>query len=125
MEIKSIDETVVYTVVTDQPGWDTYHRYGAETWMIGMGESDEMVYDCSELESKFQEFINYKVVPSNIDNTIFDKCGKAIFELNSHPMLKAGGFPTDWESQPITVKIDYIRKAKAVLDVIKQEQTSM
>jgi len=118
MQIKSIYETVVYTVETDRPGWNTYHRYGAETWMIGMGESDEIVYDYTELESKFQEFIKFNIVQSNIDDTIIDKCAKEIFDLGAHSMLKSAGYPTDWESQPRTLKMDYIRKVKAVLDIL-------
>lgn len=34
----------------------TYTRYSPQNWTERMGESDETVYDCTELEAAFQKF---------------------------------------------------------------------
>ena len=117
MNITTINETVVYTVTTDKDENHIYHRYGSEVWMVGPN-GVEMVYDCTELENKFQEYINYAITTSNMDNTFIDKCAKAIFLVGNHKDIPYGNFPYEWEKQPLTVKIDYIKKAKAVLNVI-------
>ena len=48
---------------------------------------------------------------------ILDEAAKALWELTSHPMLARGGYPTDWESQPATVKKSVIRQVRTVLKV--------
>ena len=42
---------------TDDDELFSYTRYGADCWYVNMGESDEPVYDCKEIEAKFQEYI--------------------------------------------------------------------
>ena len=49
-----------------------------------------------------------------------DKAAKALFESNDNKMLKAAGFPIDWESQPRTIKLDYRNKVRIVLDSITE-----
>ena len=35
--------------------WPTeYTRYSADSWTVTMGESDEQVYDCADLEEAYQ-----------------------------------------------------------------------
>lgn len=38
--------------------FNEWARQGKNNWMILMGESYESVYDCEELEAKFQEITN-------------------------------------------------------------------
>jgi hypothetical protein len=57
-----------------------------------------------------------KLVEENmLDKKNIERCAKALFESESHPMLAAAGYATDWSSQPNTLKIDYIRKARTVI----------
>lgn len=44
-----------HRVETDEPEYNQYIRYGADCWFVQMGESDEPVYDCKELERAYQE----------------------------------------------------------------------
>ena len=56
MNIKSAESTTVHFVETDDDGYTLYTRYSADNWTVRMGESDESVYDCAELEAAFQVF---------------------------------------------------------------------
>ncbi|MDD5150419.1 MAG: hypothetical protein PHC28_08030 [Flavobacterium sp.] len=121
MNITEVYENVIYTVRTDDSDLNEYHRYGADNWWVTIGEDrrEEMVIDPSELEQKFQHFLDYKICGSSNDDTLIDICAKAIFNCSDHKMLKAAGFSTEWEKQPLSLKIDYIKKAKAVLGILK------
>ena len=57
MNIKSTKSTTIHFVETDEDGYTLYTRYSADNWTVRMGESDESVYDCDELEAAFQAFI--------------------------------------------------------------------
>ena len=56
MNIKSVTPQTVHFVETDGGDIYQYTRYGANSWTVRMGESDEQVYDCEELEAAFQAF---------------------------------------------------------------------
>jgi hypothetical protein len=57
MEILNVTPIQGFTVATDDDELFSYTRYGADCWYVNMGESDEPVYDCKEIEAKFQEYI--------------------------------------------------------------------
>jgi len=46
---------------------------------------------------------------------VIDRSARALFESESHPMLAAAGYATDWDGQPRTLKLDYRRKARTVI----------
>lgn len=50
-----------------------------------------------------------------LDHDVIENCAKSLFESESHSMLKAAGYPTDWDGQPNTVKFDYKRKVRTVI----------
>lgn len=55
IKIEEIREFVSHTVETSE---NTYTRHSSQCWTIIMGESEEPVYDCEELEKAYQEFIS-------------------------------------------------------------------
>lgn len=55
IKIEEIREFVSHTVETDE---NTYTRHSSQCWTIVMGESEEPVYDCNELEKAYQEYIS-------------------------------------------------------------------
>jgi hypothetical protein len=58
MNIKSVTPQTVHFVETDGDDLYQYTRYGADNWTVRMGESDEPVYRCEELEAAFQAFLS-------------------------------------------------------------------
>ena len=54
MKIEGITKAEIHFVTTDEEDYYEYTRYSATNWTVRMGESDEPVYDCEELESMFQ-----------------------------------------------------------------------
>ena len=59
MKITSIAKAEIHHITTDEEEHHYYIRYSPDSWMVTMGESEETVYDCEELEEAFQ---NYKEV---------------------------------------------------------------
>lgn len=57
MKIEKVESMTVHFVKTDEKDYREYKRYSPESWTVAMGESDEQVYDCAELEAAFQAFI--------------------------------------------------------------------
>ena len=57
MKIKSVRQIKCHVVETDGKEEKDYTRYGPDSWAVRMGQSDECVNDCSELEREFQAFI--------------------------------------------------------------------
>lgn len=55
MKILSVTCVTSFSVETDEDEYNEYTRYGENCWMVRMGESDETVYDCEELEKLYQE----------------------------------------------------------------------
>ncbi len=56
MKIKRVSEIHSFTVVTDEDEHYEYTRYAADSWYVMMGESNEPVYNCEELERLFQQY---------------------------------------------------------------------
>lgn len=57
MKIVKTEDCVVTFIETDENGWNNYTRYGEDSWTVQMGESDESVYDCEELEQLYQDYV--------------------------------------------------------------------
>ena len=57
MKINSIERFIGFIVETDDEEWPTYTRFCADNWTVRMGESEEQVYHCEELEALFQEYV--------------------------------------------------------------------
>lgn len=57
MKITEVKQITAHIVETDSKDFPTHTRYGPNSWTVSMGESDEQVYECAELESAFQAFI--------------------------------------------------------------------
>lgn len=55
IEITEIHEFTAHRVETKD---NTYTRYSSMCWTIVMGESEEPVYDCNELEEAYQKYIS-------------------------------------------------------------------
>lgn len=58
MKIKEVTKAIIFYVETDEEDYYRYIRHGADSWMVAMGESDEPVYKCEELEQMFQEWVS-------------------------------------------------------------------
>jgi len=56
MKIINATKSIVFYVETDENELNKYTRHSSENWTVTMGESDEPVYDCEELEKLFQEW---------------------------------------------------------------------
>ena len=54
MKIIDFMKATVYFVETDESNYYFYTRYAADNWMKRIGESEEPVFDCKELERQFQ-----------------------------------------------------------------------
>jgi hypothetical protein len=57
MKITKAHEIKGHHVETDEYDFNQYTRYGPYSWFVTMGESDEPVYDCVEIEALFQEYL--------------------------------------------------------------------
>lgn len=57
MKVTAVLPVVVHLVTTDQKEFHTYTRFSSANWTQTMGESDEPVYDCQELEAAYQAFV--------------------------------------------------------------------
>lgn len=55
MYITDVSKETIYYVQTDEDLHYFYTRHGPNHWTVRMGESDELVYDCKELEQLFSE----------------------------------------------------------------------
>ena len=53
--IKGIEKSEIYYVTTDDEDYNEYIRYSSSSWMVRIGESEEPIYDCDELEKAFQK----------------------------------------------------------------------
>lgn len=63
MEIKGITKAEIHFVTTDEGDYYEYTRYSSTNWTVRMGESDEPVYNCEELEDMFQSALeSYKKI---------------------------------------------------------------
>ena len=55
MKFKAVEEITIHIIETDDAERFHYTRYGPDCWFITMGNSEEIVVDCNELERLFQE----------------------------------------------------------------------
>lgn len=57
MTIKEVTKATIFYVETNEEYYNRYIRHGENSWTVAIGESDEPVYDCEELESLFQKWM--------------------------------------------------------------------
>ena len=60
MRIKEVTKSTVFYVKTGGNEPRQYTRYSSDNWSVLMGESEEPVYECQELEEEFQRYIAKK-----------------------------------------------------------------
>jgi len=58
MKIIQTSSAVVHYVETDEAELNLYTRHSPEYWTVTMGESEEIIHDCEELERLFQNYIS-------------------------------------------------------------------
>lgn len=56
MKITEVTKIVCFLVETDDEYNYMHTRYGADDWTVRMGESDEPLYNCGEIETLYQEW---------------------------------------------------------------------
>lgn len=56
MKIISITPISCESVITDESEYNEYIRYGSGYWTVRIGESDEPVYNCADLERLYQKY---------------------------------------------------------------------
>ncbi len=64
MQIRGITEITAHLIMTDNPDYPYYTRYSPDNWKVTMGESEETVFDCQELEEAFQKYRSKHPGPS-------------------------------------------------------------
>jgi len=57
MKITEVTKIVCFLIETDDEYNCMYTRYSADNWTVRIGESDEPLYDCKEIESLYQEWL--------------------------------------------------------------------
>ena len=60
MKITEVTKTVCFLVETDEEYPNEYTRYSADNWTVRMGESDEPLYNCEEIETLYKEWLANK-----------------------------------------------------------------
>ena len=72
MKITEVTKIVCFLIETDDEDNYMYTRYGADNWTARMGESDEPLYSCEEIETLYQEWLakNVRKCESNSINNI-------------------------------------------------------
>lgn len=58
MKVKQVAEFRCLKVETDEDECFNYTRYSADSWWVSMGGSEEEVYDCTEIEKAYQEYMD-------------------------------------------------------------------
>ena len=57
MKITEVTKVICFFIETDDEDNYMYNRYDANNWTVRMGESDEPLYNCDEIEKLYQEWI--------------------------------------------------------------------
>ena len=57
MKITEVTKVICFFIETDDEDNYMYNRYGVNNWTVRMGESDEPLYNCDEIEKLYQEWI--------------------------------------------------------------------
>jgi len=99
VNIKNITKEGSFNIITDEEEYTQYTRYSEDCWYQRIGESIEPLYDCKELEDKFQEYylkniekyppesVKYSKYVKDI-NLYKDMCENLIEELKYERELK-------------------------------------
>lgn len=53
--IKGIEKSEINYVTTADEDYNEYIRYSSSSWMVRIGESEDPIYACDELEKEFQK----------------------------------------------------------------------
>ena len=99
LKIESIKEESTFTIITNEDEYFEYTRYSEDCWYQRMEESIEPLYNCKELEDKFQEYYLNNIekhTPNNIKYSDYiknislykDMCDKLLEELRYERDLK-------------------------------------
>lgn len=65
MKIVGVKKVTSFLVETDKEENMFYTRYSADSWGIRMGESEEVEYDCAEIEGLYQQWKSENSKPKN------------------------------------------------------------
>ena len=57
MKITEVTKIVCFLIETDDEDNYMYTRYSFDNWTVRMGESDEPLYNCEEIEALYQEWL--------------------------------------------------------------------
>lgn len=57
MKVKTVTEIRCLKVESDEDECFNYTRYSANSWWVSMERSEEEVYDCTEIEKAYQEYM--------------------------------------------------------------------
>ena len=58
MKIKEITEITSFYVETDEDLYNFYTRHSADCWFLRMGETDEPIFACEDIEEMFQQYLS-------------------------------------------------------------------
>ena len=58
MKIENVTKITAFRIVTNEDEYCNYTRHSADVWTVVMGESEESVNDCKELEKLFQNYLD-------------------------------------------------------------------
>lgn len=91
MKIIDVDALESFIVTTDEEDQFQYARHGPDCWTVVMGQSEETVFDCKEIEALFQEYVkkhNLEQIPCDASYAVealedfigwvFDEGGRAL-----------------------------------------------
>jgi hypothetical protein len=54
MRILSVAPDVRERIEVEGGEWSTYYRYGPDAWFVVMGEAEEPLFQCGEIEALYQ-----------------------------------------------------------------------
>lgn len=109
--IKNVNSKTVHFVTTDESEYNQYIRYGSNNWSVTIGESEEPVYDCEELEKEFQLY--QEGLSDNKFNGTSERCFIVSYNHGNGKMNGSGQID-------ITTNGGYLNMA-ATVDMIKSK----
>ena len=71
VKIERVTGCFSHCVEVDNSEFTMYTRHSSDCWTVRIGESEEPVYDCKEIEAAFQEYLKsdlYKEVMDSDDD---------------------------------------------------------
>lgn len=57
MKIKEVTKIICFLIETDDEYRNEYTRYSEDNWTVRIGESDEPLHNCEEIESLYQDWL--------------------------------------------------------------------